>query len=242
MMGLPEGTYRFNRFGLDPLNLRLTADGENRPLEPKSFRLLLFLIENRSRVVPKEEILSVVWEGVAVSDNALTRAVAQVRKALDDDPKEPRYIETVPTVGYRFLGAVTTDAPSNALEVPPVAGRPAKARRHLALAALAVVTLGGAAIWRFLPRATGPSSLSSVQLTSGEGLDICAAFSPAGNLVAYASDRSGPFEIYVRSLDSSARELKLTSHGNQNLFPAFSPDGQHVAFSAMRERGIYRVP
>jgi Tol biopolymer transport system component len=105
-----------------------------------------------------------------------------------------------------------------------------------------VVILGGAAIWRFLPRATGPSSLSSAQLTSGEGLDICAAFSPAGNLVAYASDRSGPFEIYVRSLDSSARELKLTSNGNQNLFPAFSPDGQHVAFSAMREWGIYRVP
>jgi serine/threonine protein kinase len=87
----------------------------------------------------------------------------------------------------------------------------------------------------------GPTSLSSAQLTSGEGLDICAAFSPAGNVVAYASDRGGSFEIYVRSLDSSARELKLTSNGNQNLFPTFSPDGQQVAFSAFREPGIYRV-
>ena len=242
MRSSPEFPYRFDDVVVDPSNLRLTVGGVVRPVEPKSFRLLQFLIENRDRVVSKGEIFQAVWPDVTVTDNALTRAVAQVRKALDDDPKEPRYIETVPTVGYRFLGAVTTDAPSNALEVPPVAGRPAKARRHLALAALAVVTLGGAAIWRFLPRATGPSSLSSVQLTSGEGLDICAAFSPAGNLVAYASDRSGPFEIYVRSLDSSARELKLTSNGNQNLFPAFSPDGQHVAFSAMRERGIYRVP
>ncbi|MGP8243318.1 MAG: winged helix-turn-helix domain-containing protein [Bryobacteraceae bacterium] len=241
-MGLPKGPYRFDKFVLDPLNLRLTANGENRTPEPKSFRLLQFLIENRDRVVSKDEIFQAVWPDVTVTDNALTRAVAQVRKALDDDPKEPRYIETVPTVGYRFLGAVTADAPSNALEVPPVAGRRAKARRHLALAALAVAILGGAAIWRFLPRATGPSSLSSAQLTSGEGLDIGAAFSPAGNLVAYASDRSGPFEIYVRSLDSSARELKLTSNSNQNLSPAFSPDGQHVAFSAMREPGIYRVP
>src|ERR1700689_5797940 len=99
MMGLPEGQYRFDRFALDPLNLRLTSEGQSCALEPKSFRLLLFLIENRHRVVPKEEILSVVWEGVAVSDNALTRAIAQIRKALEDDPKQSKYIETVPTVG-----------------------------------------------------------------------------------------------------------------------------------------------
>ncbi len=242
MRSSPEFPYRFDDVVVDPSNLRLTVGGVVRPVEPKSFRLLQFLIENRDRVVSKDEIFEAVWPDVTVTDNALTRAVVQVRKALDDDPKEPRYIETVPTVGYRFLGAVTTDAPSRALEVPPVAGRPAKARRRLTLAALAVVILGGAAIWRFLPRARGPSSLSSVQLTSGEGLDLCAAFSPAGNLLAYASDRGGPFEIYVRSLDSSARELKLTGNGNQNLFPTFSPDGQHVAFSAIREPGIYRVP
>ncbi len=238
MRSSAEPPYRFDDVVVDPSNLRLTVGGVVRPVEPKSFRLLQFLIENRDRAVSKDEIFQAVWPDVTVTDNALTRAVAQVRKALDDDPKEPRYIETVPTVGYRFLAAVTTAAP----EASAAAAHPRAARWHLALAVLVVAILGGAAIWRFLPRAAGPSSLSSAQLTSGEGLDICAAFSPVGNLVAYASDRSGPFEIYVRSLDSSARELQLTSNGNQNLFPAFSPDGQHVAFSAMRERGIYRVP
>src|SRR5579872_3628312 len=100
---LQQDVYQFGNVHVDVSNLRLTVDGEARPLEPKSFRLLQFLIENRHRVVPKEEILAVVWEGTAVSDNALTRAIAQVRKALDDDPKQPRYIETVQTVGYRFL-------------------------------------------------------------------------------------------------------------------------------------------
>jgi Tol biopolymer transport system component/DNA-binding winged helix-turn-helix (wHTH) protein len=238
MRSSAEPPYRFDDVVVDPSNLRLTVGGAIRPVEPKSFRLLQFLIENRDRVVSKDEIFQAVWPDVTVTDNALTRAVAQVRKALDDDPKEPRYIETVPTVGYRFLAAVTTGP----MEMPAAAAKPRAARWHLALAALAVVILGGTAIWRFLPRATGPSSLSSAQLTSGAGLDICAAFSPAGNLVAYASDRNGPFEIFVRSLDSSARELQLTSNGNQNLFPAFSPDGQHVAFSAMRGGGIYRVP
>lgn len=238
MMTSPELSYRFDNVVVDPSNLRLTVGGVVRPVEPKSFRLLQFLIENRDRAVSKDEIFQAVWPDVTVTDNALTRAVAQLRKALDDDPREPRYIETVPTVGYRFMAAVTTAAP----EAPVAAAHPPAARWHLALAVLVVAILGGAAIWRFLSPVRSPTNLSSIQLTSGEGLDIGAAFSPAGNLVAYASDRGGPFEIYVRSLDSSARELKLTSNGNQNLFPAFSPDGQHVAFSAIRERGIYRVP
>jgi Tol biopolymer transport system component/DNA-binding winged helix-turn-helix (wHTH) protein len=240
MIDSPKPPYCFDNVVVDPSNLRLTVASVVRPLEPKSFRLLQFLIENRERAVSKEEIFEAVWPDVTVTDNALTRAVAQIRKAIGDDPKEPRYIETVPTVGYRFLATVATGA----VEVPSAAGRSRAARWPLVVGFLAVaIILGGTAIWRLLlPRATGPSSLSSVQLTSGEGLDICAAFSPAGNLIAYASDRGGPFEIYVRSLDSSARELRLTSNGNQNLFPAFSPDGQHVAFSAMGERGIYRLP
>src|SRR6266850_4638299 len=101
-----QNRHRFGNVDVDFLNLRVTVDGKIRPLEPKSFRLLLFLIENPGRVVSKEEILQAVWAGTFVSDNALTRAVAQVRKAIGDDPRQPRYIETIPTVGYRFLASV----------------------------------------------------------------------------------------------------------------------------------------
>jgi DNA-binding winged helix-turn-helix (wHTH) protein len=108
MRSSAEPPYRFDDVVVDPSNLRLTVGGAIRPVEPKSFRLLQFLIENRDRVVSKDEIFQAVWPDVTVTDNALTRAVAQVRKALDDDPKEPRYIETVPTVGYRFLALPAT--------------------------------------------------------------------------------------------------------------------------------------
>src|ERR1700722_7290262 len=104
MMEPGKGCYRFDDFELDVQNLRLTAGGENCPLEPKSFRLLQFLIENRGRTVSKDEIVAAVWAGTFVSDNSVTRAVTQIRKALHDDAKEPKYIETVPTVGYRFVG------------------------------------------------------------------------------------------------------------------------------------------
>jgi DNA-binding winged helix-turn-helix (wHTH) protein len=79
------GRYRFDAFELDAQKVRLTVGGEPCLLEPKSFRLLLFLIENRGRTVPKEEIIAAVWADTFVSDNALTRAIAQIRKALDGD-------------------------------------------------------------------------------------------------------------------------------------------------------------
>jgi DNA-binding winged helix-turn-helix (wHTH) protein/Tol biopolymer transport system component len=85
----------------------LLIKGRERLLvEPTAFRVLLFLLRNPGRIVSKEEIVGSVWNDVAVSDNSLTRAIAQLRRVLDDDPREPRYILTVPTLGYRFLSEV----------------------------------------------------------------------------------------------------------------------------------------
>jgi DNA-binding winged helix-turn-helix (wHTH) protein/Tol biopolymer transport system component len=81
----------------------LIKGGERLPVEPKAFRVLLFLLRNPGRLVTKDEIVSSVWNDSAVSDNSLTRSMAQLRRVLDDDPREPRYILTVPTLGYRFL-------------------------------------------------------------------------------------------------------------------------------------------
>jgi DNA-binding winged helix-turn-helix (wHTH) protein/Tol biopolymer transport system component len=84
----------------------LIKGGERLPVEPTAFRVLLFLLRNAGRIVSKEEIVVAVWNDVAVSDNSLTRAIAQLRRVLNDDPREPRYILTVPTLGYRFLSDV----------------------------------------------------------------------------------------------------------------------------------------
>ncbi len=77
--------------------------GELLPVEPKAFRVLLFLLRNPHRLITKDELLDAVWNDCAVSDNSLTRSIALLRRLLGDDPREPRYIATVPTVGYRFL-------------------------------------------------------------------------------------------------------------------------------------------
>src|ERR1700722_12892727 len=82
--------------------------GEALAVEPKAFRVLLFLLRNPHKLITKDELLDAVWNDTAVSENSLTRSIALLRKTLGDDTHEPRYIATVPTVGYRFLCDVRT--------------------------------------------------------------------------------------------------------------------------------------
>ncbi len=77
--------------------LLIKAD-ERIPVEPKAFRVLLCLLRNPGRLIPKDEIVGSVWNDSAVSDNSLTRSIAQMRRVLGDDSREPLYILTVPTV------------------------------------------------------------------------------------------------------------------------------------------------
>src|SRR5215467_9528136 len=81
----------------------IVKNGDVLPVEPKAFRVLLVLLHNPKKLVPKEELLNAVWGDIAVSENSLTRSIALLRKLLGDDTHEPRYIATIPTIGYRFL-------------------------------------------------------------------------------------------------------------------------------------------
>ena len=81
----------------------IVKGGQLLPVEPKAFRVLLFLLRSPHRLIAKDELLDAVWHDCTVSDNSLTRSIALLRRLLGDDTREPRYIATVPTVGYRFL-------------------------------------------------------------------------------------------------------------------------------------------
>jgi Tol biopolymer transport system component/DNA-binding winged helix-turn-helix (wHTH) protein len=84
----------------------LVKAGEVLPVEPKTFRVLLFLLRNPQKLISKEELLNAVWGDIVVTDSSLTRTIAQLRRLLGDETRNPRYIETVATVGYRFLSKV----------------------------------------------------------------------------------------------------------------------------------------
>ena len=100
--------YRFGPFVLDGSSYRLARGGEAIPLSPKIIDLLLYLAARPSTLVSKDELFKALWPDVAVTDNALTQAISELRQALGDDPAKPQYVQTVARRGYRFIAPVET--------------------------------------------------------------------------------------------------------------------------------------
>jgi len=99
-------TFAFGEFELDPARRELRANGQPQPLQPQVFDLLVYLIEHRSRVVPKRELLDVLWPDTIVTESSIQRAVSLARSALGDHGAS--LIQTFPRQGYRFVGDVRT--------------------------------------------------------------------------------------------------------------------------------------
>jgi DNA-binding winged helix-turn-helix (wHTH) protein/Flp pilus assembly protein TadD len=123
-------SYRFGPFTVDASSYRLLRGTEVIPLSPKIIDLLLYLVARQSALVGKDELFSALWPDVAVTDNALTQAVSELRQALGDDPSKPTYIQTVARRGYRFIAAVEPllpgpPSPSQAHEPATEAAAPA---------------------------------------------------------------------------------------------------------------------
>lgn len=99
-------TYEFGPFRVEAANHQLLRDGVVVPLKPKAFDTLLVLIENRGRVIPKEELIRLLWPDSVVEEASLTQNIYEVRKALRGSDRS--YVENVPRRGYRFAGELTT--------------------------------------------------------------------------------------------------------------------------------------
>src|SRR5215470_9180151 len=98
--------YLFEEYELDPERRELRRGGEDIPLEPQVFDLLLFLIRNCDRVVSKDDILEAVWSGRIVSESALTSRINAARTAIGDSGEAQRLIRTLRGRGFRFIGGV----------------------------------------------------------------------------------------------------------------------------------------
>lgn len=92
---------------IDGNALRACRDGESRPLEPKALLVLRYLCERPGELVTIDELMDTQWAGAVVTPNAVSRVIAQLRKSLDDDARNPRYIETVARTGYRLIATPT---------------------------------------------------------------------------------------------------------------------------------------
>ena len=96
--------YRFDDFHLDARNRQLWREGKLVALNSKYFDVLLMLVSRRGELVEKQRIFDEIWDGVFVTDAALTQCIKDIRRQLGDDASSPRYIRTVPKHGYVFIG------------------------------------------------------------------------------------------------------------------------------------------
>ncbi len=246
---MDERVYHFEDVSVDAARFQVQKAGVSLDLEPKALEVLLFLIERRERMVLKEELLEGVWRDTFVTPNALTRVIAQLRKALGDDAQQARVIETVPRKGYRFLPDVslvrpTADArlkpaPSAASRETP-ARAPSFGRTALPLLVGAFLALTA---WTWLRSApSAPLTLTDlVQVTTGIGYEADPAISPDGRRIAYTAEQNGFNEIYVRPV-GDGNPIQVTTDGHQNVESVWSPDGESIAYHSQSAGGIWVVP
>ena len=116
--------YRFGDFTLDADQKVLLRKGKPLPLAPKVIETLLTLVENSGRIVEKQELMTRVWPDTFVEESNLTYSIRQLRKTLGDDARHPRYIETIPKRGYRFLHACSTNGETSSYGVGGIAQTP----------------------------------------------------------------------------------------------------------------------
>ncbi|HXA77807.1 MAG TPA: winged helix-turn-helix domain-containing protein [Candidatus Acidoferrales bacterium] len=249
--------YRFDDVEVDVGNFRVSKHGKTVALEPKSLTVLVFLIERHGRLVEKRELMDAVWNDASVTENSLTHAITQLRKVLGDDAKKARYIETVPTRGYRFvanLAAVKDEstligAPQYSNQARPTSsakGLASKRSRRLYVLSSALIIVAVLAVTLiFVHRVHSPAEfqiLRSSQLTTSTGLSFCPTLAPDGTQMAYSTDSGKGFEIFVRQLIPGGKEVQITSDGGGNVQPAWSPDGNLIVYHSASRGGLWVIP
>ena len=208
---MSSGRYRFAEFELDVTDRRLARGGEPVELSSRYFDALVLLVRESGRLVTKDRFLDEVWAGVPVTEEALTQCIRSLRRALGDEAARPRFIETAPKHGYRFVAEVATVEAAVAATAPepvPVmdpSSRWADAGR-LALAGTAGGAVSGAiggVIYGFLgtndPLQAGLGSGSIVLVLTCVTILVAVTGAAGVSLGVAASDllarKSGPWRI-----------------------------------------------
>jgi Tol biopolymer transport system component/DNA-binding winged helix-turn-helix (wHTH) protein len=201
---------------------RIVGPDRTVSVEPKVMGVLVRLARTPGEVVSRRDLNREVWGGAYVSDDALTRTVAEIRRAFGDDAREPRVVETIARSGYRLVAPV---------EPAPGSSPPRRAVAAPGVAILAVAAAGGALAFMGgadrSPPAASPTR--AISLTLGAENEFQAALSPDGRSVAFVRSAGGNDDLYLRLVNDETA-LRLTDHPAQDHHPVWSPDGTRIAF------------
>lgn len=247
----PRPSFRFGEFELDAANGELRKAGISLKLHPQPFQVLILLLQHPGQLVSRDEIRSCLWGGNTFVDfeRGINSCVNQIRVTLRDDSEKPRYIETVPRRGYRFIASVSTQLPpaqvaSPDAHAPDLQVVPSKSHetalalrklRILPLIVSASVTLAvGLAIYLWISGGT-PRELRETQLTANSSDNPVTgdAISPDGEYLAY-SDKKG---VHIKLLATG--ETQTLSQTSSDWYFAWFPDSTRFLGSEISRPGLW---
>jgi Tol biopolymer transport system component/DNA-binding winged helix-turn-helix (wHTH) protein len=253
---------RFGAYEVDLRSAELRKSGVKVRLTGQPFQILAILLEHPGELVTREELQKRLWpaDTFVDFDRGLNAAINRVREALGDSAENPRFVETLPRRGYRFIGQVERAEQANSIESQTsvngqrngIAGRGWKT--GIAVGSVILLIASGllfspiarhSLISLFLHQSQ-PQPLEAVPLTALPGQEISPSFSPDGNQVAFGWDgetNGAGFDLYVKVIGTD-KPLRLTNHPAPWLGVAWSPDGRNIAVHrvATEDPGIFLVP
>jgi Tol biopolymer transport system component/DNA-binding winged helix-turn-helix (wHTH) protein len=240
---------RLVRFGAFEVDLRageLRKDGAKLKLTGQPFQVLTILLEQPGEVVTREELQKRLWPDTFVDvDHNLNTAINKIREVLGDSAENPRFVETLPRRGYRFVAPVegtrTTDVPGGS-GVRQESRMPWVRRTSILFVVLVLLAAVGFFIYRRLQSPASLAQRTLTRITFDDGLQIGATWSPDGRFMAYSSDRGSKFDIWVQQV-SGGDPVQITKGPGSNWQPDWSPDGKFIAYrSENGDGGLFVIP
>jgi len=250
-MGEANGSARVVRFGDFEADLRtgeLHKNGVRVPLQGQPFQVCAILLSHSGELVTREELREKVWpdDTFVDFDQALNTAIGKIRTALGDDADAPRFVETLPRRGYRFIGSLdklSSQVPESDVPKGRLSTHSAKAL-WISAGSVLLILFSGIGIWRFARNHAEASlpSIEMVPLVGLPGIEFEPAFSPDGNHVAFSIREPAKSGIYT-TVVGGEKSLRLTSSSG-DCCSRWSPDGRQIAFLRYSREGvaIYVIP
>jgi Tol biopolymer transport system component/DNA-binding winged helix-turn-helix (wHTH) protein len=243
-------TVRFGVFEADLATAELRKRGRKVALQDQPFQVLALLLRRPGEIVSREDLQRALWpaDTFVEFEHGVNTAIKKLRQALGDSADNPRFIETLPRKGYRFIapveGLATPASVPTAAPLPAPAVRPRRLWWFLAGAGLVAVVAGCAML--LLNRPEKAIVPVPVPLTSYPGFVSSPSFSPEGDRVAFTwnGPKRDKFAIYVKQIGVE-EPVRLTKDPADDDYSAWSPDGRWIAFLRIlsgEKSGIFLIP